>query len=195
MPSAHTFRPLLLMLAAAALLAGAATQARAAAYIKIGDIKGEVTAEGHEDWIEISSFQWGVTLPISSSTAGGATSGKPSFSDLIITKAYDLSSPHLMHGCASGRHIPEVILELKTITGDMSYTYLKITLEDVIISSVSMSSGGDRPQESLSLNFGKATQTYFKQDDKGMVAPAASMSWNIATNTSAATGPEVLRYE
>ena len=41
-------------------------------YIKYGDIKGDVTAEGHKDWIEVNSFQWGVGRGISSPTGGGA---------------------------------------------------------------------------------------------------------------------------
>ncbi len=29
-------------------------------YLKYDGIDGDVTAEGHEKWIELNSFQWGV---------------------------------------------------------------------------------------------------------------------------------------
>ena len=42
-------------------------------YIKYGDIKGDVTAEGHkgtDGWVEIGSFQFGIGRGISSPTGG-----------------------------------------------------------------------------------------------------------------------------
>ena len=35
-------------------------------YVKYGAIEGDVTATGHESWIEVNSVQWGVGRSISS---------------------------------------------------------------------------------------------------------------------------------
>ena len=41
-------------------------------YIQYGTLTGDVTAAGHEKWIEVNSFQWGVGRGISSPTGGSS---------------------------------------------------------------------------------------------------------------------------
>ena len=59
-------------------------------YMKYNDgaVKGDVTAEGHEAWIECNSFQWGVGRGISSPTGASADreSSAPSVSEIVVTK-------------------------------------------------------------------------------------------------------------
>jgi len=66
-------------------------------YIKYGDIKGDVTAEGHkgaDGWVEVGSFQFGVGRGIASPTGGGddRESSAPSVSEIVVTKDMDVSS-------------------------------------------------------------------------------------------------------
>ena len=75
-------------------------------------------------------------------------------SEVTISKILDPASLHLWRNSLDG--------DLKT-TVDFSFTvadqdnteYLHITLWDVGVSGFSISSGGDRPSESISLNFSK----------------------------------------
>ena len=71
-------------------------------YMEYDTIKGDVTAEGHEGWIELNSFQWGLGRGISSPTGAAADreSAAPSVSEITVTKAADISSPAAERGPA-----------------------------------------------------------------------------------------------
>jgi type VI secretion system secreted protein Hcp len=43
-----------------------------AIFLKYGDLKGEVTATTHKEWIEVHSLQWGVGRGISSGVGGAS---------------------------------------------------------------------------------------------------------------------------
>jgi type VI protein secretion system component Hcp len=67
--------------------------------------------------------------------------------------------------------------------GDKRVPYLKITLSDVIVSSVQISGGGEVPMESVTFNYGKIEWEYTKQNIKGGAAGGKSTgSWDLAKN-------------
>jgi type VI secretion system secreted protein Hcp len=148
-------------------------------YMKVEGVDGEVRDETHPDTIEIESFSWGMTNP-STTTGGGSGAGKVVMQDFHFTKKVDKSSPALMLNCATGRHIPKVELFLRKAGGDKPVEYYKVTLEDCIVSSYSTSgsSAGDRPAESLSLNFTKITFAYQVQKDDGSLEPPITFSYS-----------------
>jgi type VI secretion system secreted protein Hcp len=153
-------------------------------YMKIEGIDGEVLDQLHPASIDIESFSWGMTQSTTTST-GGAGAGKVSFQDIHFTKVVDKSSPLLMMKCANGQHIPRVQLFLRKAGAEKPLEYYQITLEDCLISSFNVggSSGGDRPTESLSLNFTKIIVSYQVQKADGTLDQPIIFSWNKATNT------------
>lgn len=74
------------------------------AYIKIDNIPGEALDNDHKDWIEMLSYQFGMTQDISTtaSSAGGAAAGRAHLGDLQVTKHIDRASPKLFESAASG---------------------------------------------------------------------------------------------
>src|SRR5215813_4741941 len=125
-------------------------------YMNYNDIPGDATAEGHEKWIELNSCQWGVGRGITSPTGGSADreSTAPSVSEIVLTKETDQSSPKLLNESLQGEGQTVVIDFCKTDKGKLE-VYMTYTLTDTMISGFSVSSGGDRPSESVSLNFTK----------------------------------------
>jgi type VI secretion system secreted protein Hcp len=77
------------------------------AFVKIDGIEGESTDAKHQGWIELVRFGIGVKQTISStvSSAGGASAERADFSDFILRKYLDKSSPKLALACAAGTHI------------------------------------------------------------------------------------------
>ena len=67
-------------------------------YMKYDGIDGDVTAEGHEKWIELNSFQWGVGRGISSPTGASADreSSAPSISEITVSKMQDAATTKLL---------------------------------------------------------------------------------------------------
>jgi type VI protein secretion system component Hcp len=61
--------------------------------------------------------------------------GKVSIQDVSITKEVDRSSPALLDACASGRHMPEVRLEIRP-AGRQSRDRLVITMRNAVITRV-----------------------------------------------------------
>ncbi|MBN8889457.1 MAG: hypothetical protein ABS99_01705 [Acetobacteraceae bacterium SCN 69-10] len=125
-------------------------------YMKYNDIDGDATAEKYTKWIECGSFQWGVGRGISSPTGGSSDreSSAPSVSEITLTKAQDVATVKLLNEALQGEGVTVTIDFCKTDKGNLE-TYLQYTMQNVMISGYSTSSGGDRPSESLSLNFTK----------------------------------------
>jgi type VI secretion system secreted protein Hcp len=137
------------------------------AFLKIDGIPGESTDGGHKEWIEILSYNHGISQPVSStaSSAGGAASERCAHSDFVIVKYLDKASPKLYEACSTGQHIKEVTVELCRAGGD-KVKYMEIKMEQCIISSVSPGGNGkekDLPSEAVSFNYGKIKWTYTQQ--------------------------------
>lgn len=140
-------------------------------FMKFGTLSGEVTTKGYTGDIELSSFQWGVSRTISSPAAGSGArdSSTPSVSEITITKMMDKTSPTLLQDLLQGQATSEVDIFFvnfaaapgKALQGG---TYAEYVLSNVLISSDSVSSSGERPTESLTLNF---TKVQFKYSGSG----------------------------
>lgn len=131
-------------------------------FMNYDGIQGDVTSKGHEQWIELSSWQWGVGRGITSATASEADreGSTPSVSEIVVTKVTDGASPNLMRASLGVKPAGEgktVKIDFCKTDQDKPEPYLQFELENTLISGFSMSSGGDRPTESLSLNFTKIT--------------------------------------
>jgi type VI secretion system secreted protein Hcp len=142
-----------------------------AAFLKYGDsIKGESLAEGHkgsDGWIEIGSVQWGcgrgIHTPVGSSSKREASA--PHVSEVTLTKMMDSTSPLLAQEGLIGTAVNAVI-ELVETGDNKLETFLSLKLTNAMISGYSLSSSGDRPSESLTLNFTKIEFVYQGYDDK-----------------------------
>ncbi len=115
-----------------------------AIYMKFGSINGNTTTEGFKNWIELHSFQFGVSRSVSSG-AGGATreSSAPSISEIVVTKLNDLSSPKLYQDSVAGTFDTKVEIKMTTTTKSKVETYLTYELTDCGVSSYSLSGRHD----------------------------------------------------
>ena len=150
-------------------------------YMKFGSIEGNVTTLGYEKWIELHSFQYGVGRAVSSG-AGGNTreSSAPSISEITVTKQFDIASAKLYQDSVAGTF--DTLVEIKmtsTTKGDKTETFLTFELSDCGVSGYSLSSGGDNPQESLSLNFLKVMVTPTPLDKSGQIKKGAIVSYDL----------------
>ena len=138
-----------------------------AIYMKYGDLEGEVTTTGYEKWVELSSLQWGVGRGISSGGGGGSKreSSAPSVSEVTVTKTLDAFSPLALKEAIGGDGALVLIDITRTDKDGGHHAFQKYMLYASMISGYSISSGGDRPSESLSVNFTKFDSEYLKISD------------------------------
>jgi type VI secretion system secreted protein Hcp len=151
-----------------------------AIYMKFGNVDGAVATKGYEKWIELQSMQWAVSRAVSSG-AGGNTreSSSPNVSEIVVTKELDVASTGLYKDAVGGTFDTKVEIKLTTTTKNHVETYLQITIYDTMISGYSMSSSGDRPTESLSLNFLKVMYTPTPLDKSGQIKKGDIVSYDL----------------
>ncbi|MBV9879081.1 MAG: type VI secretion system tube protein Hcp [Gemmatirosa sp.] len=158
-------------------------------FIDIATVEGESTATGFEKKIEIYSFSWGASNPVTvGSGSGGMSSGKVSISSFNIMKKTDKSSTTLFQACATGHHFDTATVTMRKATGNAGgqKAFLVYKFTEVMVESIqwSGSSGGDdTPTESVSLAFGKVEVEYFGQDPKGAVKPLGQAAWDLTKVT------------
>jgi type VI secretion system secreted protein Hcp len=153
-------------------------------FLKLDDVKGESKDSKHKEEIDVLAWSWGLSQSGSAHQGGGGGAGKVAVQDISLTKHVDKASPNLLKFCCSGKHFKEAVLTVRK-AGEKPVEYLKITMEQVLISSVSTggSGGEDRLTENVSLNFAKFKFEYTPQKDDGSAGSAVEAHWNIATNS------------
>ena len=159
------------------------TQINAAAYIKFDGIDGEAKSDGHKDWIEILSFNQGIHKPASGASGSTRRRSSTEFTDLVVAKELDKSSPKLAEAVATGRVIPRVALDVTVATERGDVTYYRYELTNVIVTSyqVNMDNSEYLPMDSFSLNFEeiKVTYTGLEFGPKGEPGDLVEYSWKV----------------
>ncbi|WP_134496559.1 Hcp family type VI secretion system effector [Microvirga pakistanensis] len=152
-------------------------------FLKIDGVKGEARDKAHKEEIDVIAWAWGLAQSGTGHVGGGSGAGKVSVQDLLVTKYIDKSSSDLMFHCASGKHVKKAELFVRK-AGEQPLEYLKITMEDVLISTVS--TGGaqqdERLTENVALNFAKVKVEYKEQQADGSGKPAGNFGWDVAAN-------------
>ena len=151
-----------------------------AIYMDFDGVKGDVTTADYKGWIELNSFQFGVSRAVSSG-AGGATreSSTPSISEIVVSKYLDAASPKLYNDSLAGNFDTKVTIKMTATTKNKVETFLTYELTDCGVSSYSQSSGGDAPVESLSLNFTKIMMTPTPLDKSGQVKKGDVVTYDL----------------
>lgn len=148
------------------------------------DIKGESKIDGHIDEIDVLAWSWGASNSGNAHTGGGQGAGKVNVQDLSFTKWVDAATPDLLAFCCSGRHFDKAVLVVRKAGGDTPVDYLTITMQELIVASVSTggSGGEDRLTENVTLNFAKVEVVYNTQTAKGAKDKSPKMGWDIQAN-------------
>ncbi len=153
------------------------------AFVQIDGVKGESTDKAHKEWIEILSFSHGIHQPISASasSAGGGTTEKADFRDIVFTMTCDKTFPELMKLCAEGKHIKKATFHFNRSGGDgKRVLYLKYELEDFVISNISIGASDGVPSVEVALNYGKVKYTYEQQKrGDGSGGGQVIAGWNL----------------
>ena len=154
-------------------------------FIRIGALKGESVDKVHAGKTDVLAWSWGVSNSGSAHVGGGAGAGKANVQDLSITKYIDKSTPDLLLTCCNGKHHDDAVLIVRK-AGEKPLEYLKITMTEVLISSVSTggSGGEDRLTENVTLNFADVKVEYVEQTKGGGTGDKPSMHWDIAGNSN-----------
>jgi type VI secretion system secreted protein Hcp len=153
-------------------------------FLKLDDLKGESKDSKHKEAMDVLAWSWGMSQSGSTHLGTGGGAGKVSVQDISLTKYVDKASPNLLKFCCSGKHFKEGVLTVRK-AGEKPVEYIKITMKEVIIASVSTggSGGEDRLTENVTLNFAEFKFEYTPQKDDGSGGSAVEAHWNIPANS------------
>jgi type VI secretion system secreted protein Hcp len=173
--------------AAAAVATTVAATAPAAAavdaFLKIDGIQGEAADSKHRSEIDVLAWSWGVNQTATARSATGAAAGKAGVSDLKISKYVDKASVPLFTSAATGKHLKQAVLVVRKTGGKAPVEFIKVTLTDVIISSVKLANGTtDRASEEITLSYGKIKFEYTPQRPDGGADAPISGGYDVAGN-------------
>lgn len=128
-------------------------------FFKLGDIEGQAQDEDHEKWIDILSFDCGVSNSIDcveklKGNPGGEAS---THNNLGISKQVDNTSSQLYAHCGLGSMFKKATVEI----WEEKELLMKVTMENVAIASIGVSGGTDGvPHEQLQIAYTKIAYQY-----------------------------------
>jgi type VI secretion system secreted protein Hcp len=133
-------------------------------FLKINGVEGESTDKTHPKEIDVLAWSWGMSNSGTTHSGAGTGAGKANVQDFSFTKYLDKSSPALMLGALKGEIFTEAnFVVRRTPSSGSPYEYLKLKLENVLVTSISGGGAGneDRLTENVTLNFSKFKLEYF----------------------------------
>lgn len=137
-----------------------------AIYLKFGNVKGNVTAEGFTGQIALHTARFNVSRQVTMETGNLSNRefAKPTLSVVTITKDADSSAAALFKEALAGSAGQEAIITFVQ-TGDKLQEYLSYKLSNCIVSHYDLSGNQDgAPTEILDLSYSAIEASYKDRD-------------------------------
>ena len=150
-------------------------------------IDGTSTMDKFAKQIELLSFSHGVAMQITGDVSNTErTSGKPNHQDFTVTKYLDQASPKINESCCKGDNFTSVEVTVGRNDKGAVIPLIKYTLKNVVISSVSIGGGGgDKPVETVTMNYNHITWDFHTQKAEGAEQGHVPAKWDLALNKAA----------
>ncbi len=148
-----------------------------------GSVKGDVTAKGFENWIEVSSLQFGLhrAITMDAGRAANRSHGRPSISDITLSKPHCKASPFLLKASLTGDQGKKAKIVVVETGAKQLKTYVEYDLEDVLVSSYNTATSGDAPQETIALSFTKITTTFTNSGRDNTQGSPVRVTYDVST--------------
>ena len=151
-------------------------------YLTIDGIPGESLDQDHLNWIEVFDFNWGASSALAATGGGGAT-GKATVTDLSVSSLLSQASPKLFLAVMSGRHARSAVLEgVKPAGAERPAPFMRLSLEDVIVTGYESRASDETPQDEFSLAYAKISFSYWMQQDDGSMGEEQVVRWDVKAN-------------
>ena len=150
-------------------------------FLKVDGVEGESQDKTHKGEIQLESWSWGENQTGTASKGSGMGAGKVSMDDFEFHKNVDKASPKLMLKCATGEHIPNVLLTCRKAGKDQQ-EYLKISFKDTLISSCHVDGSGIGdilPTETVKFNFSAIKVEYREQKPDGSLGGSTVFEYDL----------------
>ncbi|KUZ80836.1 Hcp1 family type VI secretion system effector [Burkholderia ubonensis] len=152
-------------------------------FLKLTGIEGESTDRSHSNEIEVLTWTWSVSQQSNMHMGSGGGAGKCTVDDLTFEHYIDRATPNLIQYCLTGKPLDSAVLVMRK-AGGKPLEYLKITMEDVLVTGVKPVSNPNMrvPREEVRLSFSRVKQEYVIQNARGGGAGTVAMGYDIKSN-------------
>ena len=141
---------------------------------RAGELKGEASAKGFENAIEVHGFQFGVAA--SSAIGSGQATGRRQYKHLVVVKRLDSSSTSLLSALCTNDEIKELRLALRKHGGG-SVDFFTITLAGARVVGVDLDfDAGGETVEHASFAFTQIDVEYRVQGVDGSLGATSTFS-------------------
>jgi type VI secretion system secreted protein Hcp len=155
--------------------------------MKVTDVKGQTQQAGYADHMELLSYSHGISQNVTTNVSNkDRTTGRPIHQDFNVTKEVDQATPSLLQGLNEGKVFKEVLIIVARSDGPKPLPIFTYTLEDAVISSMSVGGGGGKPTESISFNYSAIKWAYEVQKEEGKSGGKAVAEWDVSVNAEKA---------
>ena len=130
-------------------------------FLKVPDIRGASVRHGHEDEIEVHGVTFSMEAP--QDPASGARKGRAAVDNIVFTKYYDQSSPHLKKALFDNIRLGQVVFSVLRTTDGEGSDYLVVTLKEAAVTTYTMQPADGQPdliEERVGFNFQSITFSY-----------------------------------
>ena len=152
-----------------------------AIYMQLGSAKGDVTEQGHTQWIELVSARWSMSRTVRSAVGIGKNRESTSayVSELTAEKLIDSASSNIAQNAFVGE-AQACTLEFTRVDKGQEAVFRSIKLQDAIISGLTNhGEGGNRPTEILTLNFTNIAITDTAEATAGSGAGNSTVTYDL----------------
>jgi type VI secretion system secreted protein Hcp len=147
-------------------------------FLTLAGIKGESSDKEFLGATELSSVNWGLNLPETST----GKFGPAELDELVVSKVVDTSSPRLMKALNDATPFTSGRISFRKAGATDSTTslvYFVIDLVDVVVRRVVAQSSAveEVPREQVTLGFREATWAYRRKNADGSYTVVSSFTW------------------
>ncbi len=158
-----------------------------ATYMQIDGINGNVTAKGHENWIELKTVNFNVKRSISTDPGRimNREGSKPAISEVTVTKRMDNASSLLFGESTVGKANPKLLIDMCS-TDDKLTPFATLTLNNAIVSGYNLDTTDvEHPMETITFSFDKIELKYTPRDASNKPGSPIPAGYDLATAAAA----------
>ncbi|GCE76314.1 Hcp family type VI secretion system effector [Cellulomonas biazotea] len=122
-------------------------------YLRLATIEGGSVDRHHEGWIDVRSFSWSESVPVSGHAGVGGATGRVTTSPLVVTAEASVASPRLFLACARSARLDVAELEVVRAGEDGGRPFLRWRLEGVAVTGYAVTGEDFLPVDTLTLTF------------------------------------------
>jgi len=152
-------------------------------YLQIPNVTGNVTTQGYQNWIQLSSITFAASRSITQTVGkvSNRNTSQPNIQQINISKPIDNASNALLENVLNGASLGT--LQIHACSTDKQLTpYIKYELSDAMVTQYHEITGEDGlPQEQLTLSFTKLQRTYVPRNSAGQSQSPQIIGYNLET--------------